>query len=156
MSDVTILSIDMIVSNPKIRDGRPIIAETTMRVQDIAIGFAYKGYSVDELIMHYPHLNYAQIHAALAYYYAHKDEIDRQIEEDDTFYQQAKAQGLGQRHPPGGRVTTPKTGAEIAAMLDEMEPSEMVDPEITDPVEWIKAQRRKEADRLKPFWDGEV
>ena len=58
--------------------------------------------------------------------------------------------------PPGGRVTTPKTGAEIAAMLDEMEPIEMVDPEITDPVEWIKAQRRKEADRLKPFWDGEV
>ena len=48
-----------------------------------------------------------------------------------------------------------KTGAEIAAMLDEMEPIELVDPEITDPVEWIKAQRQKEADRLKPYWDGD-
>jgi uncharacterized protein (DUF433 family) len=100
MSDVTVLSIDMIVSNPKIRSGRPIIAGTTMRVQDVAIGFVYKGYSVDDLLRHYPHLNQAQIHAALAYYFAHKEEIDHQIEEDEQFYEQAKAQGLGQRHPP--------------------------------------------------------
>ena len=32
MSDVTVLSIDMIVSNPKIRSGRPIIAGTTLPV----------------------------------------------------------------------------------------------------------------------------
>jgi hypothetical protein len=48
-----------------------------------------------------------------------------------------------------------KTGAEIAAMLDEMEPIEFVDPEIADPVEWVKAQRRKEANRLKPYWEGD-
>lgn len=100
MSDITVLSIDTIVSDPKIRNGRPIIAGTTMRVQDIAIGYVHKGYSVDDLLTHYPHLNRAQVHAALAYYYAHKDEIDAQIEDDDQFYQQAKAQGLGQRHPP--------------------------------------------------------
>jgi uncharacterized protein (DUF433 family) len=100
MSDVTVLSIDTIVSDPKIRSGRPIIAGTTMRVQDIAIGIAVKGYSVDEMITHYPHLNRAQIHAALAYYYAHQDEIDQQIAADEQFYDQAKAQGLGQRHPP--------------------------------------------------------
>src|SRR5258708_17540675 len=49
----------------------------------------------------------------------------------------------------------PKTGAEIAAMLDKMEPIELVDPEITDPVEWLQAQRRHEAERLKPYWDGD-
>jgi hypothetical protein len=49
----------------------------------------------------------------------------------------------------------PKTGQEIAAMLEQMEPIELVDPEITDPVEWVKAQRRKDSDRLKPFWTGE-
>lgn len=101
MSDVTVLSIDMIVSDPKIRGGRPIIAGTTLRVQDIAIGGVHKGYSVDELVIHYPHINHAQVHAALAYYYAHKDQIDVQIEADKQFYEQAKAQGLGQRHPPG-------------------------------------------------------
>ncbi len=51
--------------------------------------------------------------------------------------------------------TTPKTGAEIAVMLMEMDPIELVDPEIEDPVEWVKVQRQKEADRLKPYWDGD-
>ncbi|MDZ4764571.1 MAG: DUF433 domain-containing protein [Chloroflexota bacterium] len=100
MSDLTVLSIDLIGANPNIRNGRPIIVGTTMRVQDIAIGFVHKGYAVEDLVMQYPHLSHSQIHAALAYYYAHKDEIDQQIESDDAFYQQAKAQGRGQRHPP--------------------------------------------------------
>ena len=100
MSDVTVLSIDMIVSNPKIRSGRPIIAGTTLRVQDIVAGYLYKGYSVDDLVKHYPQINHAQAHAALAYYYAHKDEIDAQLEEDAEFARKAKDEGLGQRHPP--------------------------------------------------------
>ncbi len=39
--------------------------------------------------------------------------------------------------------TQAKTGAEIVAMLEAMGPIEFVDPEIEDPVEWVKAQRRK-------------
>lgn len=50
-------------------------------------------------------------------------------------------------------VVQPKTGAEIVAMLQEMEPIEFVDPEIEDPVEWVKAQRQKRTDKLKPYWD---
>ncbi len=52
-------------------------------------------------------------------------------------------------------ISQPKTGAEIVAMLEQMDAIEFVDPEIEDPVEWVKAQRQKEADRLKPYWDGE-
>ena len=48
-----------------------------------------------------------------------------------------------------------KTGAEIVAMLQTMEPIEFVDPHIEDPVEWVQAQRKKCKDRLKPYWDGE-
>lgn len=48
-----------------------------------------------------------------------------------------------------------KTGAEIVAMLEGMEPIEFVDPHIEDPVEWVKAQRRKRTEKLKPYWDGE-
>ena len=50
----------------------------------------------------------------------------------------------------------PKTGAEIVAMIEAMEgPIEFVDPEIEDPVEWVKAQRRKRREKRKPYWDGE-
>jgi uncharacterized protein (DUF433 family) len=100
MNESTVLSIELIASNPGIRGGRPIIAGTTIRVQDIAIGFVYKGYSVDDLILQYPHLSHAQIHAALAYYYTHRAQIDQQIEADDQVYVQAKEKGFGQQHPP--------------------------------------------------------
>lgn len=49
----------------------------------------------------------------------------------------------------------PKTGVEIAALLNQMSPIEFVDPEIDDPVEWVKAQRRKESNRLAPYWQGD-
>jgi len=52
-------------------------------------------------------------------------------------------------------ITQPRTGAEIVAMLETMEPIEFMDPEIEDPVEWVKAQRRKRADKLKPYREGD-
>ena len=100
MADVTVLAINLIESNPKIRNGRPIIAGTTLRVQDIAAAHTYQRYTPEEIVQHYPTVNLAQVHAALAYYYAHQDEIDRQIEEDEKFAREAKEKGLGQRHPP--------------------------------------------------------
>lgn len=54
------------------------------------------------------------------------------------------------------RIPKSQTGAEIVAKLETMEPIEFVDPELEDPVEWVKAQRKKEADRLKPYWNGEA
>ncbi len=52
-------------------------------------------------------------------------------------------------------VAPPKTGAEIVAIVQSMEPIEFVDPQLDDPVEWVKAQRRKRADHLKPYGSGE-
>ena len=46
-------------------------------------------------------------------------------------------------------------GRQMIALMDSMEPIEFADPEITDPVEWVKAQRRKGQERLKPYWTGE-
>ncbi|NDJ74846.1 MAG: hypothetical protein GYB65_01190 [Chloroflexi bacterium] len=46
----------------------------------------------------------------------------------------------------------PKTGAEIVAMLEVMdEPIEFVDSHIEDPVDWVKAQRRKRQEKLKSY-----
>lgn len=52
----------------------------------------------------------------------------------------------------------PKTGAEIVAMLEALDESIelLVDPDIEDPVEWVKAQRKKRQDKLKPYWDGDA
>jgi len=46
-------------------------------------------------------------------------------------------------------------GRQMIALMDSMEPIELADPEITDPVEWVKAQRRKGHERLRPYWTGE-
>jgi len=46
-------------------------------------------------------------------------------------------------------------GRKMAALIESLGPIEFVDEHITDPVEWVKEQRRKETDRLKPYWDGE-
>jgi uncharacterized protein (DUF433 family) len=100
MSDPTVLAINLIVSHPDIRGRRPIIAGTTLRVQDIAIAHLYKGYTLPEVVRQYPTVTFAQIHAALAYYYEHQDEVDRQIEADEQLIQEAKEKGIGQRHPP--------------------------------------------------------
>jgi uncharacterized protein (DUF433 family) len=95
----TVLSIDMIVSNPDIRGGRPIIKGTTLRVQDIAEAHRFQNYTPDEMAYQFQ-ITLAQVHAALAYYFDHRNEIDSQIEADLQRFQQAKAEGLGQRHPP--------------------------------------------------------
>ncbi|MBC8100893.1 MAG: hypothetical protein H7Y11_15745 [Armatimonadetes bacterium] len=50
----------------------------------------------------------------------------------------------------------PKTGAEIVAMLKAMEPIELVDAHIEDPVAWVNAQRDKRTQQLKSYRDGEA
>lgn len=52
-----------------------------------------------------------------------------------------------------GPVVQSKTGAEIVVMLQAMEPIEFIDPHLKDPVEWVKTQRRKRVNELKPYQD---
>lgn len=92
----TVLSINTIVSDPKVRGGRPIIAGTGLRVSDIAAWHTFGGQTAEELAVNFG-LNLAQIYAALSYYYAHKDEIDQEIrsntEEADKWLRELKKQG---------------------------------------------------------------
>jgi uncharacterized protein (DUF433 family) len=99
MSEALTLAIDGIVSNPKVRRGRPIIAGTTLMVQDVAAHHLHQKLTPDDLAEQF-RLTLAQVYAALAYYYAHRDEIDAQLEADLAYARQAKEQGLGQRNPP--------------------------------------------------------
>ena len=39
------------------------------------------GWSPEEIHFQHPHLSLAQIHAALGYYYDHRDELDAEVEQ---------------------------------------------------------------------------
>lgn len=55
------------------------IADTQVKVIEIAVDKLAHGSSPEELHFQYPHLSMAQIHAAFAYYYEHQEELDNEI-----------------------------------------------------------------------------
>ena len=59
--------------------GVPLIADTTMKVVELVTAQLAYGWSPDELHFQFPHLTLGQIHSALAYYWDHRDELDRDI-----------------------------------------------------------------------------
>jgi uncharacterized protein (DUF433 family) len=73
----------LIISTPEICGNRPRIAETRITVQRIAVWYKM-GMKPEEIISEIPHLNLAQVHAALAYYYANKQQIDADIADEDA------------------------------------------------------------------------
>lgn len=71
--------------------GRPCIAGTRVRVMDIVS--AYKAGVSDEQLQEYfssRPLTLSEIHAALAYYYDHQEEIDAAFSEDEELGQEAE------------------------------------------------------------------
>jgi uncharacterized protein (DUF433 family) len=55
------------------------IAGSRSRVSQIVVD--HRQMSAEEIVREYPHLKLADVHAALAYYYDHRQQIDREIEE---------------------------------------------------------------------------
>jgi uncharacterized protein (DUF433 family) len=73
----------LIDSEPNVRGGRPKIAGTGTTVSRVARWYKM-GMTPEEIVLEYPHLTLAQVHAALAYYHANRDEIERDITADDA------------------------------------------------------------------------
>lgn len=94
-----IQSMDFIATDPKIRNGRPYILGTTITVADIAIAKVYKMLDVDEIAVEY-NLTLSQVYSSLAYYYDHKLEIDKSIEERYQLAKTMKEKRVGSRHQP--------------------------------------------------------
>lgn len=77
----TVQTLDrLIIAQPKIHNGRPVLAGTGTTVRSIAIMYK-QGYSPEEIIVELP-LNLAQVYAALAYYHLHSEEIEADIRAD--------------------------------------------------------------------------
>ena len=78
---------------PGVRSGKPCIAGTRITVADVAIMYLRMGQSLEEIAGKYQ-LSLASVYAAMAFYYDHREEIDRRTAEAEAF---AKADRLN--HP---------------------------------------------------------
>ncbi|MGH2585415.1 MAG: DUF433 domain-containing protein [Dehalococcoidia bacterium] len=68
-------------ANIELRHGEPYVAGTQMKVRMLVRHHLGYGWDGEELHRNFPHLTLSQIYSALAYYYEHQEEIDRDIEE---------------------------------------------------------------------------
>jgi uncharacterized protein (DUF433 family) len=73
-----------ITVTPGLRGGKPHIVGRRITVSDIAFFHLKQGMSVPEIAVEY-NLSLAEVYAALAYYFDHREEIDRRTAEDDAF-----------------------------------------------------------------------
>ncbi len=87
-----------IVKTPGVCGGKPCVLGHRIRVQDIASDHEQLGLSPDEICDAHPGLTLAQVHAALAYYFDHREEIAGEMEADREF-----ARAFRQQHPDSVR-----------------------------------------------------
>ena len=84
------------------------IDDTNVKVIEVVLDRLAYGWSPEEIHFQHPHLALAQIHAALAYYYDHQDEFDREIErqlkEADALAEAAGESPLRARLRAAGRL----------------------------------------------------
>jgi uncharacterized protein (DUF433 family) len=88
----------------------PVIENTTMKVIELVMAKQAYGWTPEEIQINHRYLSMSQIHAALAYYWEHRTELDaaitadyqyadamRRASGDSPFVSRLKAQGLLQR-----------------------------------------------------------
>jgi uncharacterized protein (DUF433 family) len=80
-----------IVSTPGTCGGKPRIEGHRIKVEHIAVMYERMGKTPDEIVTELPTISLAQVHAALAYYYDHKQEIDADLEAGKRFVEEMKA-----------------------------------------------------------------
>lgn len=67
-----------------VRSGKPRIAGTRITVADVALMYLRMGQSLEEIAGKYQ-LSLASVHAAMAFYYDHRKEIDQRTAEAEAF-----------------------------------------------------------------------
>lgn len=73
-----------IESKPGVCGGKPCIAGTRIRVQDIYVWHELQGQSADEIVSRFPHITMADVYAALSYCWDHRAELQQQMQEEDA------------------------------------------------------------------------
>lgn len=68
----------------------PVIVGTNMKVIEMVLEKTAYGWSPEELYFQHPHLTLGQIYSALAYYWDHQEELDRDIERRLAFVNEVR------------------------------------------------------------------
>jgi len=82
-----------IVSTPGTCGGRPRIDGHRITVEDVAVWHQRMGMSPDEIVSAYPSLTLSDVHAALAYYYEHREQVEASIQEGQRLTAELRAKG---------------------------------------------------------------
>jgi uncharacterized protein (DUF433 family) len=72
-------------------DGKPHITGHRIKVQHVAIWHERMGMTAEEIAATYPTISLPAVHAALAYYYGHRIDIDADIDRDERFAEEMQA-----------------------------------------------------------------
>ena len=91
MTTSTPVSTEHIDIDPAICGGRPRIKGTRIRVQDIVTEHFFQGLGPEEIVSAFPHLTLADVHAALANYFDHIDEIRQRMRQDQEYADKMRA-----------------------------------------------------------------
>ena len=103
--------VDHIAVTPGVSGGKARVAGSRIRVQDIVTWHESLGQSPEEIVQQFPQLSLADVHAALTYYFDHREDIDRQMAEDIAIADTLKVEVRHVRKP----VASGKHGRKDAA-----------------------------------------
>jgi uncharacterized protein (DUF433 family) len=78
--------IDGLVSKtPGICGGKACIAGHRIRVLDVVVWHEHQGLTPDEIVSQFPTITLADVHAALAFYFDHIEEIQQEMRAERAF-----------------------------------------------------------------------
>jgi uncharacterized protein (DUF433 family) len=80
-----------IVITPGVCGGKPRIAGHRITVQNVVVWHERGGLTPDEIVAQHPGITLADVHAALAYYWDHPDEIRGQIKAGEELAEELRA-----------------------------------------------------------------
>ncbi len=78
-------------SRPGKCGGKPCIAGSRIRVQDVYVWHELQGRSPVDIVGEFPELSLADVHAAIAYYFDNREQIEQDIAEENAAYETLKS-----------------------------------------------------------------
>jgi uncharacterized protein (DUF433 family) len=86
--------VDVIAEHIEIVEGaggpKARIAGHRIRVVDVVEWHEKMGLSVDEIVERWPTISRADVHAALAYYWDHREELEAKMAEDEAYAEEMR------------------------------------------------------------------
>lgn len=86
------VSSERIIKTPDVCGGKACIAGRRIRVVDIVALHERRGYSPDEIVEMFREITLSDIHAALAYYFDNRAEIEADFKHDAAIADKLRAQ----------------------------------------------------------------